>query len=236
VGLVSKLLSFVRTQRFNTPISDVKVDIGGRPLKTLEHFSAPGDDSYPLVGDYVAALSQIQTGRMSAVGYHDPINTPVTLAGGKRIYARNESGESISQVWLKNDKNIQIDNEFGFATITPEGIIKVNNSIAEGTFFETGKILLNNAVASATLFENGKIALTNGLGTISIASNGDVDFDNGSGFIKIDSSGNVNINGVIIDSSGDITAPNSLVLNNKELNSHTHGGVQSGSSNTGPNN
>ena len=44
MGLVSKLLSFVRTQRFNTPISDVKVDIGGRPLKTLEHFSTPDRD------------------------------------------------------------------------------------------------------------------------------------------------------------------------------------------------
>ena len=86
------------------------------------------------------------------------------------------------------------------------------------------------------MFENGQIVLTNGVGTISIASNGDVDFNNGSGFIKIDTAGNINLNGVIIDSNGDITAPNSLILNGKEIDGHTHGGVQSGGSNTGPNN
>lgn len=72
-------------------------------------------------------------------------------------------------------------------------------------------------VAEIWLQDDGTILLENSAGSIILAPNGDV-----------------NINGVVIDAGGGITAPGSLVLNGKELDGHIHpAGTVPG--NTGPN-
>ena len=84
MGYVAKLLSFVREIRNGANVSDAKVDRGGSDIRTVEHFSAPGDDSHPLPGDYAHTEPQAGTGRDSAVGYLDPLNEPVAGPGEKR--------------------------------------------------------------------------------------------------------------------------------------------------------
>ena len=69
MGRIAKLLSFLRTSRNEAKISDVKVDPGGGPNITAEHFAAAGDDSHPLPGDYVALNTDSGSGRESAIGY-----------------------------------------------------------------------------------------------------------------------------------------------------------------------
>ena len=59
---------------------------------------------------------------------------------------------------------------------------------------------------------------------------------NANGHVTLLADGTANINGVTIDKDGNIVAPGSLILNGKEIDGHTHGGVASGGSNTGPNN
>lgn len=127
MGLVARLKSFVRTVRKGSNITDVKCDPGGKPLGTYEHFSAPGDDSFPLVDDYVAAISTPHTGRMSAVGYLDPTNTPKATEGDKRIYARDVDGVSICEVWLKRDGSINLVTPTSSIVLTQQDGINANS-------------------------------------------------------------------------------------------------------------
>lgn len=167
MGLVGKLLSFVRAVRNEAHVSDTKLDPGGGPNVTAEHFAGPGDDAYPMPGDYVLVVRTPQAGRQAAAGYVDPLNAPAAGLGEKRSYARGADGVAVVELWLKND---------------------------------------------------GAATLSNSNGRMHLQPNGDVV-----------------INGVTIYADGRVDVPASLVLNGRELNDHTHGGVESGGSSTGPN-
>lgn len=188
MGRIAKLLSFVRIERNGAKVSDVKVDRGGGDARTVEHFSAPGDDSFPLATDYLHTEKQAGTGRDSAVGYVDPINEPKALEGDKRIYARDAAtGAVMVEVWLKNDGTAIESNDNGSVTLNPNGSIKGLN--ANGSF-------------------------------------------------ELQAGGNFVVNGVTIDTSGNITSPAavsapSIVASGKELAGHDHP-INSGSSAPGP--
>lgn len=70
---------------------------------------------------------------------------------------------------------------------------------------------------------------------------GSIVIDNGSGSVELEPSGDINLNGVIIDANGKITAPEIVAktslkvgLNESELLAHVHGGVTVGTAPTGP--
>jgi len=153
VGRIAKILSFIRVQRNGAKISDVKADPGGGANITAEHFSAPGDDSQPMPGDYVALNADSGSGRESALGYLDPLNPPVALKGDKRIYARDADGAVIVEVWLKNTGEATTKNGSGSVTLGPTGsILGTNNNgsfelQAAGDFLVNGvRIDINGAV------------------------------------------------------------------------------------------
>ena len=101
--------------------------------------------------------------------------------------------------------------------------------------FVPGIRSLDNLIAS---FSNDGIRLRNADASqhVWLKGDGSCIMANGNGNVQLLANGTVSINGVTIDKDGNITALNSLVLDGKELNGHTHGGVASGGSNTGPNN
>ena len=101
--------------------------------------------------------------------------------------------------------------------------------------FVPGIRSLDNLIAS---FSNDGIRLRNADASqyVWLKSDGSCIMANGNGNVQLLANGTVSINGVTIDKDGNITALKSLVLNGKELNNHSHGGVASGGSNTGPNN
>lgn len=160
MGLVAKLLSFTRLTRNSAEVSDVKVDRGGGDTRTLEHFSAPGDDSHPLPGDYVAALSQAGTGREAAVGYLDPLNNPKAGPGEKRIKARDAStGLDVVDVWLKSDGTAITENANGSSTLAPDGSITGTNN--NGSFsLQSGGAFVVNGV---TISPNGDVDIPSSL-------------------------------------------------------------------------
>lgn len=164
MGKLAVIMSFTRTIINGVTASIVKLDPGGGPLVTAEHISDPGDDSYPVPGDYAVIDPQNKTGRYTVSGYIDPNLNPKSDTGEKRIYARDNNGE-VAEVWLKND---------------------------------------------------GSIVVSNGSGNIELLANGNID-----------------LNGVIIDTNGNMTVPISLKLNGKELDGHTHP-ILGGSSSPGP--
>lgn len=156
MGLVAKILSFTRIVRNAANISDVKVDPGGGANITPEHFSAPGDDSFPLTTDYVHIEPQTGTGRDSALGYLDPINDPVSLEGDKRIYARDPTtGLVVVELWLKSNGDAILSNDIGSITL-----------------FSGGQIELLNAACNLNVKSTGEIEGTNTNGTFSLEVGG----------------------------------------------------------------
>jgi hypothetical protein len=125
---LGKLLSFVRRIRNSANLSDVKVNPGGGPNVTAEHFSAPGDDAHPLVGDYVVIVPLQRSGGSAVVGYLDPKNDQKAALGEKRIYARNSAGVSVVELWLKNTGEATLVNDNGYATLLPNGEVLSNGA------------------------------------------------------------------------------------------------------------
>ena len=111
MGLVARVLSFVRVVRNGAQVADVKVDQGGGDNVTPEHFGPAGDDSAPLPGDFAAVINQTGTGRTSVVGYVDPNSTPKAAPGEKRLYARDEDGSVVAELWLQGDGSLAIDTD-----------------------------------------------------------------------------------------------------------------------------
>lgn len=199
MGRIAKLLSFLRTVRNEAKISDVKVDPGGGSNITAEHFAAAGDDSHPLPGDYVFLTTDSGSGRESAIGYLDPMNEPEAQPGDKRIYARDEDGVVIVEIWLKNTGEATVLNENGSVTLRPSG----------GTITTTPE------------------------STFDANSDGSIKGDNGRGSFELAVGGDFLVNGVKIDTSGNITSPATITSLNifgstsvkvagKELAGHLH--------------
>jgi hypothetical protein len=185
MGRLAVLLSFLRTTKNSAKVSDVKVNPGGGANVTAEHFSAAGDDSHPIPGDFVALNGDSGTGREVAIGYLDPTNAPKALTGDKRIYARGSNGMLIVEVWLKNTGEATSVNANGSVTLQPDG----------GT-------LITTPASTFDAKADGSIKGANGNGSFELAVNGDF-LVNG---VTIDTSGNISTAGTL--NADDITADN----------------------------
>lgn len=100
-------------------------------------------------------------------------------------------------------------------------------------------------VVEIWLKNDGTALMKNANAEIELSPTGEIKGENSNGVFQLDSSGNFNVNGVTIDSSGNITSPGtvdaqtveaatSLKVATKEVNGHTHAGVTSGPSSTDP--
>lgn len=153
MGRVAKLLSFARTVIGSANVDTATVDRGGKDNRTLPHFSAPGDDAFPLPGDYVQGVAQTGTGRDSAVGYIDPKKVQKTQAGDKRIYSRRaDTGELIAEMWLKNDGTVIITNSNGIFTLEAGGNVVINGA----TIDTAGNITSPSSISAPSIIVAGK--------------------------------------------------------------------------------
>lgn len=179
MGLIGNILSYIRRTRSNgVKFSDVKIDVGGGDIKTAQSYEPAGDDSFPLTGDKAIAIEIPRTGGVAVIGYLDPLDNKLAVAGEKRIYARDlGTGLVISQIHLKAD----------------------------------GSIIINNENGAFELKANGSMIGSNNNGSFELESGGDFEVNG----VTIDSSGNINTSGNII-TSADVTA------GTISLKTHTH--------------
>lgn len=127
MGFLGTINEFYRSNRNDVNVSNVNIDTGGGANHTAEHFGAPGDDSYPLTSDYVAAMETQETGGLAVVGYLDPINEAEALEGEKILYSRDpNTGAKIGWVHIKNDGSIRIENANGYIELTATGLLDIN--------------------------------------------------------------------------------------------------------------
>ena len=149
MGLLGKLLSFARSGQS----SQSKVNTGGGYNQTLPHFSAPGDDSYPLPDDHVAAVDVQSTNGRAAVGYVDLKNEQKAAEGEKRIYARDGDGNGVVELWLKNDGSATLSNALGAIELLADGSVDINGVVID----VNGNISSPAAIEAATSLTVGGI-------------------------------------------------------------------------------
>ena len=83
------------------------------------------------------------------------------------------------------------------------------------------------------LKSTGEATTFNSAGSFTLAPDGSITGTNANGSFTLEAGGDFAVNGVIIKANGDVTMPNSLVLNGLEIDQHDHE-ILSGSSAPGP--
>lgn len=131
MGLIGTLLRFVRGTVDDAEVSEATIDPGGDANLTAQHFGAPGDDSHPLAGDYVAVAESPGTGNVHVTGYLDPANAGQAAAGEKRLYSRDGDGAPIAVIWLKADGTIEIRNDNGSIELAAGGDVMINGVVID---------------------------------------------------------------------------------------------------------
>ena len=150
MGRIGKILSFVRTLRNGSKVTDVKLDIGGGDNVLAENFSTAGDDSFPLDTDYVLTAEIPRSGGRSVIGYLDPINEPKAEKGDKRIIGRDPAtGLAVVEVWLKSSGSTLISNGKGSFTLESDGSIKGFNENGSFELESGGNFTINGVVIDA---------------------------------------------------------------------------------------
>lgn len=147
---ITKILSFVRGEKGSAKVTDVEVEKGGGDVRTAQHFSAPGDDSFPCDDDYVLIASVPRSGAQAANGYLDPNTTPKAQKGDKRIYGRDSAGSEVNQVWLKNDGSLLISNDNVAITIAAAGSVRGENAAGSFEMGAGGIFTVNDVVTIDT--------------------------------------------------------------------------------------
>ena len=140
-------MAFIRGERNENKVTDVKVDLGGGDIILSEHFSDAGDDSYPLDTDYALTTSIPRTGGNAVVGYLDPINEPKAQVGDKRIVGRDPNTKLVVvEVWLKSSGDALIENQNCSFLAKADGSIQGTNSNGSFKLEVGGNFVVNNVV------------------------------------------------------------------------------------------
>jgi hypothetical protein len=149
VGFLATIISFTRAVVQGAHAPEAKVSRGGNDTLTAGHFSAPGDDSYPLPDDVAYVGDGAGKGAAEILGYQDSKTTPVAVAGEKRIYSRSGPGVVAASVYLRSNGTIIVRNSLGSVELTP-----------------TGSVTIGNAVGSISLSALGLVTFTVGVSTV----------------------------------------------------------------------
>lgn len=135
MGLIARVLSFLRDSSEGDNYSEVKIDPDGTPTDsgeegpnlTGELFGPGGTDAPPLPQDYAVAVGVPGTGRVAIVGFLDPKNAGIAEGGEWRVYGRDAAGNpNGSEIYLKRDGSVVLSNQFGSVEISPLGIVTAN--------------------------------------------------------------------------------------------------------------
>lgn len=146
----AQVLSVERsTDDDGTPVTIVKVDLGGGDVITAELALAPGDDSPPLPGDVASTVDDGGTGTEFAAGFQDTKNAGAAQLGEKRFYGRDSNGKQVCEIWLKGEGTVRCSNGKGFFELGgADGTIDLNGFKIDSS---------GNATGPGTISANGEV-------------------------------------------------------------------------------
>jgi len=175
-GIVGRVLQILKITKRGATVPEIKAEVRKGQIKRMERFNPPGDDSNPLPDDLVFSVSRPETGIWAALGYIDQDNAPVALAGEKRFYARDTSGNIKSTIWMQNDGKVTIWNDNAMVTIAADGKVTIDSSV-NTEINSAATVINNNVTINGTLQVNGSAQAT---GTVT----GDTDVLTGATSLK----------------------------------------------------
>lgn len=126
--------------------TNLVVDEGGNPI-TVEHFTAAGVDSCPMVGDFVA----LDDARETALGYADVKNEDTSEPGELRAYARDDAGAIVVELFLHKDGSAVIVNKNGGRIeMAPDGVVTINKMVIDkdGNVSTPGEIAADGEITA----------------------------------------------------------------------------------------
>jgi len=135
VGLIARVLSFLRDESEGDKFTEVKADPDGTPTDsgeegpnlTGELYGVNNTDAPPLPQDFAAGIDVPGTGRVAFVAFLDPKNAGIAQGGEWRVYGRDADGNANgAEIYLKRDGSVVLSNQFGNVEISPLGIITAN--------------------------------------------------------------------------------------------------------------
>lgn len=98
------------------------VDLGAGDVVRAQVFGAPGDESTPVVGDYVAVLGVGGQGDYAIVASSPASALGGGIEGAKQIFARDSGGYVTATVTLNGDGTVAIE---GAGSVTINGHLEV---------------------------------------------------------------------------------------------------------------
>lgn len=123
MGILARVLSFVRSQVDDAQAPEVSVDLDGDETLTALHFTPPGVDAAPLAGDVATLAPSSGKGAVDAVGYQDPATPGEAQPGEVRLYARSAPGAMAVELWLQADGSLVARNALGELAIDAAGVV-----------------------------------------------------------------------------------------------------------------
>jgi hypothetical protein len=132
VGILGRLVSFVRAQVDGDEAPEVSVDLDGDEATAL-HFSPPGVDAAPLPDDVASLAPGSGKGALDAVGYQDPTTPGKARPGEVRLYARSGPGVVAVELWLQADGSLVARNASAGVELVlgPDGAVRAGNALGE---------------------------------------------------------------------------------------------------------
>lgn len=108
---------------------EVELELATDDPATADHYSAPGDDSAPLPGDFAATMPiEGEAETVASIGYSDDVSR-VAGAGEKRIYSRDAGGGVVAEVYLQSDGTVAITQPTGASvTLAADGSITLSGT------------------------------------------------------------------------------------------------------------
>ncbi len=133
MGILARVVSFLRARVDGAEAAEVGVDLGGDDTPTALHFCAPGVDAAPLPGDVATLEPGSGKGAVDAVGYQDPSTPGKARPGEVRLYARSGPGAVAVELWLESDGTLVARNPVVGAELAlgPDGSVRAGNALGE---------------------------------------------------------------------------------------------------------
>lgn len=141
-GFWGKIISAVRVTKRGIPNADIKTSGKGGANVTADHAMPPGYDALPLDGDFGFFGAGQRSGSAAVSGYADSTEKKA-VKGESRLYARDESGALVAEIWLKKTGEIVMENENGGVTLSAAGAITGQNSNGSFALQSGGNFVVN---------------------------------------------------------------------------------------------
>jgi hypothetical protein len=166
VGRIGELKSFRRVATDNASnLSEAQVDLGGGYIVTARHFSLPGDDSFPLPGEFVLC-SQVGA-EWIAHAFIDPEFAPLAESGERVLTSRSALGAVAAKVHLKSNGTTEVNGADPVAMAPlvadeldriKEDLTTIIDAVSQG-LTAVGAGLAANGATGASTFESAVLGL-----------------------------------------------------------------------------